>query len=221
MYLTGSPHRSNWQEIKDTLFFPLRAITIFHEDRWGLSALSTERFDYVSREVQGYCLDVGCGKENRFVQQFLGGHGRGVDVFPYEGLLPENLVSDLTNFPFDDASFETVTFIANLNHVPRSLRDVELAEAYRCLKPGGKIIVTMGNPATELLVHKVVYWHDRLFGTNVDMDSERGMGEEEEYFLRDAEIKARLSRAGFCNIQKKYFVTQWFLNHLFVGRKPV
>lgn len=211
--------RSQWQKLKDVVLFPLRAISVFHTDRWGLSALSTERFDYVSREVSGFCLDVGCGKGNRFVQEFLGGHGKGIDVFPYEGLLPENLVDDLTHFPCDDASFETVTFIANLNHVPRSKRDVELTEAFRCLKPGGKIIVTMGNPVAELLVHRVVYWHDQLLGTKDDMDSERGMSEEEEYYLTDTEIRDRLLRAGFTSLRKKYFATQWFLNHLFVARK--
>jgi len=212
-------NRSGWQKFKDFVAFPLRAITAFHEDRWGFSALSTERFDYVSREVKGFCLDVGCGKRNRFVLEFLEGHGKGVDVFPYEGLLPENLVDDLAHFPCEDTSVDTVTFIANLNHVPRSQRDIELAEAYRCLRRGGKIIVTMGNPLAEVLVHKVVYWHDRLLGTKHDMDSERGMTEEEEYYLTDLEIKTRLSHAGFTNIRKKYFATQWFLNHLFVAFK--
>jgi hypothetical protein len=51
------------------------------------------------------------------------------------------------------------------------------------------------------------------------MDTERGMGEEEEYYLTDAEIRGRLLRAGFTKIQKKFFATQWFLNHLFVGWK--
>jgi len=215
----GCPQRGLWQEFKDALLFPLRAITIFHKDQWGLSALSTERFDYVAREVDGYCLDVGCGRDNRFVKDFIGGNGKGIDVFPYEGLLPENLVADLTHFPFEDASFESVTFIANLNHVPRSQRDVELREAYRCLKIGGKIIITMGTPVAELLVHKVVHWHDRLFGTRFDMDAERGMGEEDEYYLTDREIIDRLTRTGFTHIKKRYFATQWFLNHLFVGCK--
>jgi len=211
--------RSPWQKFKDTLSFPFRAFTLFHADQWGLSAQSTERFDYVAREVEGFCLDVGCGRDNRFIKEFLGGNGKGVDVYPYEGLLPENLLDNLTHFPFDDESFQAVTFIANINHVPQSQRDIELAEAYRCLKVGGKIILTMGNPIAELLVHKVMFFYDRHLGTRVDMDTERGMGEEEEYFLTDREIKGRLLRAGFTNVQKKYFVTQWFLNHLFVGWK--
>lgn len=212
--------RTDIQKLKDFLTFPLRAVTLFDVDKWGLTALSSERFDYVAREVVGYCLDVGCGKKNRFVQQFLNGAGKGIDVFPYEGLTAEHLVQDIAHFPFPDCSFDSVTFIANLNHVPKSKRDTELAEAYRCLKPGGNLVITMGNPLAELLVHRVVYWYDRVLETNFDMDTERGMGAEEEYYLRNSEIVERIERAGFKNIERKYFWTQWGLNHLFVGWKP-
>jgi len=58
-----------------------------------------------------------------------------------------------------------------------------------------------------------------LLKTNLDMDSERGMDDEEEYYLTKSEIVWRLGRAGFENIRKKYFITQWGLNHLFVGWK--
>lgn len=211
--------RGRWQKFKDFVTFPLRAVTLFEDDRCGLSSLRTERFDYVAREVRGECLDVGCGRHNLFVREFLGGRGRGIDVFAYEGLGPENLVEDITHFPFPDASFDSVTFIANLNHVPASKRDPELAEAFRCLRPGGNIIVTMGNPLAELLVHRVVALYDRLFKTRHDMDGERGMEEEEEYYLTDGEIRERLERAGFRRIRKKYFGTQWGLNALFVGWK--
>ena len=207
------------QKLLDFFTFPIRAFTLYHKDRWGLSSLSTERFDFVTREVKGHCLDVGCGYNNHFIKQFLNGNGVGIDVYKYEGLNDDNIIEDMTNLPFDDETFDAVTFIANINHVPESDRDAELAEAYRCLKPGGKIIVTMGNPIAEILVHKVVWLSDRLFGTNIDMDSERGMEEEEAYYLTDKEIVERLSRAGFHAIRKKYFWTQWFLNHMLVGQK--
>ena len=87
------------------------------------------------------------------------------------------------------------------------------------MQPGGKIIVTMGSAIAEILVHKVVWLSDKLFKTNVDMDTERGMEEEEEYYLTDREIRERLIKAGFRNIRKKYFFSQWGLNHLFVGEK--
>lgn len=211
--------RSAFQKVKDFAAFPLRALTLFEKDCCGFSSLATERFDYVAREVNGHCLDVGCGRRNRFVKEFLSGKGQGIDVFPYEGLGPDELVENLTEFPFQDGTFDTVTFIANLNHVPRSQRDTELAEAYRCLRDGGNIVVTMGNPIAEILVHKVVWLYDKILKTKLDMDTERGMGEEEEYYLTTREIRGRLTRAGFVSIRKKYFLTQWGLNHLFVGWK--
>jgi SAM-dependent methyltransferase len=207
------------QHVLDFLTFPLRAFTLFHQDGWGLSCLATERYDYVAREVRGHCLDVGCGRHNRFVSEFLDGNGVGIDVFPYEGLKPEQVVADLDHFPFADGTFASVAFIANINHVPEPNRDAELAEAYRCLMPGGNIIITMGNPVAEYLVHQVVWLYDRMFGTNVDMDTERGMALDEAYYLSDGEIRARLTRAGFAKVRKKYFWTQWGLNHLFVAIK--
>ena len=125
----------------------------------------------------------------------------------------------LTHFPFSDCSFNSVTFIANVNHIPKTYRDQELSEAYRVLKPNGNVIVTMGHPIAEILVHKVVWVYDKLFKTKFDMDTKRGMDEEEEYYLTDNEINERLKRAGFNQIQKKFFWTQWGLNHLFVGWK--
>ncbi len=208
------------QKVKDLVFFPLRAFTLFHDDKWGLSSLLTERLDYVSREVEGYCLDVGCGRHNLLVTKYLNGNGKGIDVYRYEGLTDENIVEDMTKFPFDDESFDSVTFIACLNHVPEPQRDTELAEAFRVLRPGGNIIITMGNPLAELIVHKVVFVYDKFLGTDYDVDTERGMEEDEEYYLLDSEIRSRLKKAGFRDMRKKYFITQWFLNHMIIGLKP-
>ena len=201
----------------DCLTFPIRAVTLFHRDKWGLASQASERFDYVAREVQGYCLDVGCGYHNRFVTEWLGGNGKGIDVYKYEGLSDDQIVRDMTRLPFADESFDSVTFIANLNHVPRSMRDRELSEAHRCLRRGGNIIVTMGNPLAEIAVHKVIATYDRILGTHVDMDTERGMDAEEAYFLLDSEIVSRLQAVGFGKLKKKYFWTQWCLNHLWIG----
>ena len=211
--------RNRNQKLKDFLTFPLRAFTLFHEDRWGLSSLASERFDYVASAVTGRCLDIGCGYGNRFVTEYLGGNGVGIDVYPYAGLTPEQIVEDMTRLPYVDASFDTVTFIANLNHVPEPQRDPELAEAYRVLRAGGNIIVTMGVPFVEVLVHQVVWLHDRFLKTNVDMDSERGMEEGEAYYLTDTEIRRRLTRAGFKRIIRKPFWTQWGLNRMYLGWK--
>ncbi|MEJ5340403.1 MAG: methyltransferase domain-containing protein [Thermogutta sp.] len=212
--------RRRLQQIIDTVTFPLRAVTLFHKDAIGLSSLATERFDYVSRYVQGFCLDIGCGPGNRFIKEFCQNHGVGVDVYPYEGLEPENIVQDPTHLPFPDETFDTVTFIANLNHVPEPMRLPELAEAFRVLRPKGNIIVTMGSPIAEILVHQLVALYDKVLGTRVDIDSERGMVEGETYYLTPQQICTYLTQAGFVDIQRRRFWTQWGLNSLYTAIKP-
>lgn len=217
----GMQNRSAIQKIIDFITFPCRA-TVLHDgiDRWGLTSLASERYDYVCRHVIGYCLDVGCGPYNRLVTQFLAGQGRGIDVHPYPGLTDENVVKDISCFPFDDGRFSSVAFVANINHVPKSLRDTELAESLRVLKAGGNIIITMGRPWVEILVHKLVAFYDKKLGTKLDLDSERGMSEEEDYYVSRQEITERLLRVGFENIQRRLFWTQWGMNQLFIGWKP-
>jgi SAM-dependent methyltransferase len=207
------------QKIKDAIFFPLRAVCLFEEDWRGFSSLASERFYYVATQVQGFCLDMGCGRNNRFIREFLGGHGVGIDVYLYEGLTEENMMADMTNLPWGEGRFDTVTFIANINHIPSSIRQAEIAEAYRILRPGGNIVVTMGNPIAEVLVHKLVAFYDACLGTNFDMDGERGMGEEETYYLTEQEIMSLLLGAGLQSLRKQYFITQWGLNRMYVGWK--
>lgn len=214
------PLRSRRQLILDTLTFPLRALTLFYQDRWGLSSLATDRFDFAAREIRGTCLDVGCGPGNRFIRHHLGGNGVGLDVFAYEGLDEQEIVKDLTSFPFPEASFASVTFIASLNHVPRQARDLELAEAYRVLKPKGNVIITMGNSLAEVLVHQLVACYDRLLKTSLDLDSQRGMSADEDFYLSRREIVDRLSKAGFQQLQRKPLWTQWGLNFIYSGEKP-
>lgn len=209
-----------YKKLIDFLTFPLRAFVLIEKDKWGLSSLATDRFSYAAEEVRGYCLDVGCGKHNRFVMDFLAGNGKGIDVYKYEGLTEQHIVEDITKFPFDDQSFETISFIGNINHIPTDLRDIELSEAFRCMKKNGNIVVTMGNPIAEIMTHKIVWLYDKFLGTHFDMDTERGMHKDEQYYLLDSEIKTRLTRAGFKKIRKRYFITQWCLNHMLVGRKP-
>jgi SAM-dependent methyltransferase len=211
--------RSRLQMLKDLLSFPLRALTLFHRDWGGFSCQATERYDYAASQVTGYCLDVGCGS-NRFVRDFLAGRGIGVDVHRYAENHDGLLLEDPSVFPWADACFDTVTFLANLNHVPRESRDPELAEAARVLRPGGTIIVTMALPVVEVVVHKLIAAYDRVLGTRLDHDNLRGMAAGEAYFLTGAEIRGRLARAGFVDVTYRPFVTQWCLNGMYIGRKP-
>lgn len=209
--------RSRLQRLKDFISFPLRAVTLFHDDWGGFSCQATERYDEVAARVRGRCLDVGCGT-NRFVRDFLGGDSVGADVHRYEENHDGVLLEDPTHFPWEDGSFDAVTFIANLNHVPVESRDAELAEARRVLRDDGVVIVTMALPIVEVVVHGLIWLYDRLLGTSLDHDNLRGMAEGEEYYVTGREIRARLERAGFDRVTYHPFVTQWCLNGMYVGR---
>jgi ubiquinone/menaquinone biosynthesis C-methylase UbiE len=212
--------RSRGQLVKDFVTFPVRAVLPVQKTKWGLTSRPDERFEYVAREITGRVLDIGCGRENLFVNNYANGDSVGIDVFRYEGLAEEQIVEDMTHLPFPDESFDTVTFIANFNHIPQPLRDAEMSEAFRVLRKGGTVVVTMGNPVAELTIHRLVHTYDRFLGTNLDMDTERGMHEDEEYFVRDRVIVEHLAAAGFRGVEKRSFVTQWGLNHLLTALRP-
>ena len=214
--------RSNLQEAFDFLTFPIRTVMPFRvgeRSKFGLSSRASERFDYAAREVEGYTLDIGCGPYDRFVREYLGGNGMGVDIFQFDGLKKEQVFPDLTSFPFEDDSFDSATLIATLHHIPRSKRDEELAEIYRVLKPGGNVIVTNTLPLATFAVHRVTRLHAKLLGKVYDMDLLREMDEEEEDYITQMEVVERMARAGFRNITRKLFLSQWGMNRLFVGWK--
>lgn len=218
----GNMRRDTLQRAVDFVTFPVRAVMPFRAgepERWHLSSRASERFDYAAREVVGYTLDVGCGPYDRFIREYLDGNGMGIDVHRYESIGEDQVFADLSSFPFEDASFDSVTLIATIHHIPRSGRDAELAEIYRVLRPGGNLIVTQAIPVAEILVHRVTRLHARLLGDSYDIDLLRDMHEEEEYHVKDAELAERMGRAGFRDVTKKPFATQWGLNRLFVGWK--
>ena len=66
------------------------------------------------------------------------------------------IVQDSRQLPFADRSFDTVTFVACLNHIP--YRDEALAEAVRVLRPGGRVVATMIGRWLGLVGHKI-WWY--------------------------------------------------------------
>lgn len=117
--------------------------------RW--TTLEEERLNFVLPYIQGELLDVGAGY-NTLVKQY--GKGVGVDVFDWGG--GAQVVQDTSKLPFEDESFDTITFIACLNHIPN--RKTALGEARRLIKPGGRIIITMINPILGGIGH-VIWWY--------------------------------------------------------------
>ncbi len=199
----------------DNLLFPIRAFLLPESSKWGLTSLRDERMLMVKGHTQGYTLDMGCGPNNIFINYYCVGNGIGLDVFPYKGV--DNIVKDMTNLPFPNETFDSITLIAAISHIPQNKRVTEFNEIKRILKNDGQVVFTEGEPVTQWMTHKWVWLSDTIFGTHWDVDTERGMEEGESYCVPVAEIRALLQQTGFSLKQKTAF--QWGLNNVYVAVK--
>jgi len=195
------------QGVKDFVGAPLR-LTVLPDDvatRFGLTSMETERIDAVLRHARGRLLDVGCGR-NALVQRYGSDRAIGVDVHDFGG--GALIVPDAGALPFASAAFDTVTFVANLNHIPD--RVAVLREARRVLVDDGRLLATMIDPVLGWLGHRIFWWHDQDH-------HERGMADGERYGLWPSGVVATASAAGFVLVERHTFV--YGLNRLFVFRK--
>jgi SAM-dependent methyltransferase len=169
----------------------------------GLTTNEDIRIGMVGREIAGRVADIGCGF-NRLVRKYreAGGDGIGIDVYPWDGV--DLVVEDSSRLPFEEGSFDTVTFVACLNHIPN--RESVLREAHRILKPDGRLVFTNLPPLLSLLWHKWAFWdHDR---------HERGMAQGEVWGFRREELEAMMKGAGFRVARRVRF--SWGINQLYV-----
>lgn len=162
-----------------------------------------ERKRRVIAEYIGSALDVGCGN-NKIVKDYRqkGNNGVGIDVHDFGGA--DNIFENTACLPFESESFDTISFVACLNHIPNRL-DV-LKEAHRLLKADGKLIITNLTPRISLIWHKFAYW---------DIDqNERGIQDGEIWGFTDKQLRSLLDQAGFNVTRRTSFM--WGLNHLYV-----
>ncbi len=166
--------------------------------RFGWTTMEDDRMRAVLPETRGRLLDLGSGT-NRLVNTY--GDGVGVDVVDWGG--GTVVVPDTADLPFEDASFDTVTFIACLNHIPYRAR--ALAEARRLLRPGGRVLITMINPLLGGLGHKL-WWYSEDKHRDVDAREVGGMWTKT--------IVRLCADAGLALARHKRFV--YGMNHLYV-----
>jgi SAM-dependent methyltransferase len=172
--------------------------------RCGWSSLEEERLRAVLPQLKGRVLDIGAGA-NTLVRLY-GQSSVGVDVHDFGG--GATIVSDTRRLPFPDGEFDTVCFVACLNHIP--YRKEALREAFRVVRPGGRLVATMIGRLVGDVGHKI-WWYgeDRHRG---------GMAEGETGGLNVFEMMSLLREAGFAINDHRRFC--YGLNHLYVAQKP-
>lgn len=166
-----------------------------------MDLLEPWRHRKVLPHVRGRLLDVGCGFNN-LVRSY--GKGVGVDIFKWPGI--DVLIGDAAALPFPDATFDTVTILAALNHIPN--REAALQEVRRVLRPDGRLVLTMIGPLTGRMAHLVF---------RRDENARGGMLPGEEDGLTRKEVDTLLSAAGFVLTHVDSF--QLGLNCVYVAAK--
>ena len=165
--------------------------------------LVERRLKATLKHVRGRLIDFGCG-DNRLVRAH--GTGVGVDIVQWGDV--DLVVEDTSKLPLEDASFETVTFVACLNHIPN--REEVLDEAFRLLTPGGRVVATMIPPGLSALWHRIIRpWDPDQHG--------RHLHEGEVWGISNAEMRRLLERHGFRVERHERF--DFGFNNLFVARK--
>lgn len=187
------------------LAFPL--LSLISRDRaldYNLVPIDDERVIMALKYSRGRVLDIGCGANN-FVHSY--GNGVGVDVFPWDGC--DVVIKDAATLPFKKGEFDTITYLACLNHIPN--RNASVKSAYKLLNPGGQVLITMITPRWGKFIHWLRFRNDPDHkDRHIDHDHELlGMSEKQ--------VSDILRAAGFKNIRRRRFA--FGLNNLYIANK--
>ena len=175
------------------------------------SERSTAYYRYLTKLVgrlapaPGRVLELGSG-DGDLLASLGSEQAIGVDVHQWGEV--DIVVDDSAALPFPDSTFDTITIIAALNHIPN--RTDVLEEARRVLREEGAIILTMIPP------HISALWH--LARKRWDIDQkERGMKEGEVYGLTRRSIRRALNEAGLRVSHEGRFMLG--INYLVIAKK--
>ncbi len=212
-----APRKAVLQSTWDLVGAPLRMVLLpdSQSERLHLTSLRAERYAAVLPQLRGRVLDIGAGDNAliRLYRQMQLRSGRddadarnsvGVDVVDWGGDTLKLASSD--RLPFESKSFDTVCFIACINHIPE--RVDALKEAYRVLKPGGLVVATMIGRLIGDVGH-AIWWYSE--------DKHRDVAEGEVMGIDSAEMLRLFDQAGFRQVSIKRFV--YGMNYLYLATR--
>ena len=191
--------------VASRIAFPLLSLLSREQSlRLGLTPIDDERVIIALKHTRGRVLDIGCGANN-FVRSY--GNGVGVDVAAWKGC--DVVIEDAAKLPFRKGEFDTVSYLACLNHIPN--RDDSVKEAARVLSKDGQIIITMITPVMGKFIH---WWRFR----NDPDHQERHIDHDHELMgMSPKQIRGILADAGFTNVKRKRFA--YGLNNIFIATR--
>jgi ubiquinone/menaquinone biosynthesis C-methylase UbiE len=110
-------------------------------------------------------------------------------------------LEDTTHLPFKDAEFDIVTFNAVIEHIPPALREPILKDAYRCLKPGGLLVVTE-TPNRAFPYDNHTTWLPLLpwLPLSLSVPLARRFSRRERGMTREQYISAGIAGGSYCRI---------------------
>lgn len=173
---------------------------------------SVRAFEDTLRAIQrlrpsGALLDIGCGggfflrmaRDRGYVA-----HGVEVDedgcrfARRHDGLFVVH--GTLFSAGYAAASFDAITVLNVLEHTDQPT--AVLAEAWRLLKPGGVIVITVPNLLFGLGLLRMHALASPLLGPNADFRGKFAVFQvpEHQYFFSPATLESMLERAGFARI---------------------
>lgn len=132
--------------------------------------------------------------------------------------------ADAVALPFADESFDAVVsgyLMRNVVDIPRAL-----AEQWRVLKPGGRIVILDTSPPPDNLLKPLILLHlkvgvpllGRLIGGAAAGDAYRYLPESTQAFKTPEELKALVAAAGFSNVRFRRFMFGTMAAHWGVKR---
>jgi SAM-dependent methyltransferase len=201
------------QSAWDLIGAPLRMVLLpdSQNERLHLTSLRAERYAAVLPQLKGRVLDVGAG-DNALIRLYrktknndaAASESVGVDVVDWGGDTLKIASSD--SLPFEAGSFDTVAFVACLNHIPERIG--ALKEAHRVLKPGGLVVATMIGRLIGDVGH-AIWWYSE--------DKHRDVAESEVMGINSAEMLRLFNLAGFTQVSIKRFV--YGMNYLYLATR--
>ena len=210
-----APRKSLLQSVWDLVGAPLRMVLLpdSPSERLHLTSLRAERYAAVLPELRGRVLDVGAG-DNTLIRLYrqtrpggdAGAAGQSVGVDVVDWGTDTQKIESSDRLPFADASFDTVCFVACLNHIPERIGAVK--EAHRVLRPGGRMVATMIGRLIGDVGH-AIWWYSE--------DKHRDIAEGEVMGIDSAQMMRLFEQAGFREISTRRFV--YGMNHLYLATR--